>query len=176
MYFQYFDVLLHITVICFSFITDNGEVHGNTDIPPPPPPPPPQNSSIRIGQAKAGSVQNGNSVTPFMSLKTFHSQALPKPIQNSKNSTGSSMMNNSVPQMVPPPCSTPVKVQPISNKLSITSPLPAQLGNLLTSMKSPAQLKNDLSASLAALKGKFLGIIIWVCIHQPFSRTFVVFF
>lgn len=130
------------------FVDSPVKAAGNSDAPPPPPPPPPSGSNRRI--------TNGTVATPL--IKPF-STTLIKPAEGLPGAS----QGPSVPQMVPPPSlgtkpGLPVIGAPGSSTSLNNSKSPLQsaaLGNLLSGGKNPHQIKNDLTAQLAAIKGTF---------------------
>ncbi|XP_052285813.1 serine-rich adhesin for platelets-like isoform X2 [Dreissena polymorpha] len=115
---------------------------------PPPPPPPPPNSSLRTG---AG-IQSAGRQLRFQNGPTSHAMAF---ATQGNRSTADLLMSNlgsaSAPQMVPPPSPA---VKPLNNLGASKSPIQGSLSTLLSSVKTPQQIQNDLSVQLAAIKAQ----------------------
>lgn len=135
--------------------TTNGD---DADVPPPPPPPP------LLQGLRSQRITNGGAVQPLLNMKQYPSSLL-KPGDSLPSATGTA--SGAVPQMVPPPPplavgvakssigSVPGMVPPPVSKSQLTSTLQAPLSNLLSNVKNPQKLQNDLTAQLEAIKGTF---------------------
>lgn len=130
------------------------------DVPPPPPPPPPP---VPQGQRPLR-VTNGGAVQSLLNIKTY-----PSPLIKSGEALTSAVgPSSTMPQMVPPSLPTTgtvrtsggtVAVVPLpASKPQLTSTLQTPLCNLLSNVKNPQKLQNDLTAQLAAIKGIVLSV------------------
>ncbi|XP_045164566.2 uncharacterized protein LOC123528696 isoform X3 [Mercenaria mercenaria] len=132
--------------------TTNGD---GADVPPPPPPPPQTQGS------RSSRITNGGAVQSLLNIKTYPTSSL------KTGDSASSVMgpSSAVPQMVPPPPpatgpaknnigAVPSMVPPPNSKPQLTSALHAPLTNLLSNVKNPQKLQNDLTAQLAAIKAQ----------------------
>ncbi|XP_060602955.1 mucin-2-like isoform X3 [Ruditapes philippinarum] len=134
--------------------TVKGTTNGNGGDVPPPPPPPPQSS-------RSSRMTNGGGVQSLLNIKTYPSSSLKAGVESASAAMGGP--SSAVPKMVPPPpgglknnmgVAVPSMVPPPNSKPHLTSTLQAPLSNLLSNVKNPQKLQNDLTAQLAAIKAQ----------------------
>ncbi|KAL4226401.1 Histone-lysine N-methyltransferase 2E [Mactra antiquata] len=127
-------------------VVPNGD---GVDVPPPPPPPPPQGQS-----SKSPRITNGASVPSLLNIKTYQSPSLKlndASFPAAATGTHATLQPGSSSSKSLPG-STGTVVTP--NKSQLASTLQAPLSNILSNVRDPQKVQNDLTAQLAAIKAQ----------------------